>query len=64
MPRAFSISADSIAAERERVGGDMSRFDSSNVVQLDEVKLRDLGPGDVRLRILAVSAERRGCTGG
>jgi NADPH:quinone reductase-like Zn-dependent oxidoreductase len=57
MPRAFSISADSIAAEHKRVGGDMDKFDSSNVVQLDEVKLRDIGPGDVRLKILAVSAE-------
>lgn len=57
MPRAFSISADSIAAERERVGGDMDKFDSANVVKLDEVKLRDLGPSDVRLKILAVSAE-------
>jgi NADPH:quinone reductase-like Zn-dependent oxidoreductase len=57
MPRAFSISADSVAAERDRVGGDLAKMDASRVVQLDEVKLRDLGPNDVRLRILAVSAE-------
>jgi NADPH:quinone reductase-like Zn-dependent oxidoreductase len=57
MPRAFSITTDAIAAERERVGGDLQKFDSSNVVQLDEVALRELGPSDVRLRILAVSAE-------
>ncbi len=57
MPRAFSISADSVAAERDRVGGDLEKMDASRVVKLDEVKLRDLGPGDVRLKILAVSAE-------
>ena len=57
MPRAFSISADSVAAEHRRVGGDLDKMDASRVVALDEVKLRDLGPGDVRLKILAVSAE-------
>jgi NADPH:quinone reductase-like Zn-dependent oxidoreductase len=57
MPRAFSISAESIAKERERVGGDMSRFDISRVVQLDELVLPELRASDVRLRILAVSAE-------
>ena len=39
MPRAFSISSESIAKERERVGGDMSKFDISRVVQLDELVL-------------------------
>ncbi len=57
MPRAFSISSESIAKERERVGGDLARFDISRVVQLDELVLPELGPSDVRLRILAVSAE-------
>jgi len=57
MPRAFAISAESIAAERARVGGDLDRFDVSRVIRLDEVKLRALGPRDVHLRILAVSAE-------
>ncbi|HXK26610.1 MAG TPA: zinc-binding alcohol dehydrogenase family protein [Myxococcota bacterium] len=57
MPRAFSISSESIAKERERVGGDLSKFDISRVVQLDELVLPPLKPGDVKLRILAVSAE-------
>ncbi len=55
--RAYSISAESIAAERERVGGDPAKMDVSNVVKLDELELRDLGPRDVHLRILAASAE-------
>ena len=58
MPRAFSISATDIAAERERIGGD-----------LRQVRLREraearhgrrcgpMGPRDVHLRILAVSLE-------
>jgi NADPH:quinone reductase-like Zn-dependent oxidoreductase len=57
MPRAFSISAETIAKERERVGGDMTRFDISRVVQLDELVLPPLGPADVKLRILAVAVE-------
>src|SRR5499425_3842265 len=57
MPRAFSISAASIAAERERVGAKLEDFDISRIVKLDTVELRPLGPGDVRLRILAVSGE-------
>jgi NADPH:quinone reductase-like Zn-dependent oxidoreductase len=57
MPRAYSISAESIAAERERVGGDLERFDVSRVVKLDTLELRTLGPTDVHFRVLAVSAE-------
>lgn len=57
MPRAFSISAERIAKERERVGGDLERFDLSNVVALDELVLPALGPADVHMRILAVSVE-------
>jgi NADPH:quinone reductase-like Zn-dependent oxidoreductase len=57
MPRAFSISSETIKKERERVGGDMSKFDISRVVQLDESVLPELKPTDVKLRILAVSAE-------
>jgi NADPH:quinone reductase-like Zn-dependent oxidoreductase len=57
MPRAYSISAESIAAERARVGGDLDKFDVSRVIRLDEVELRAVGPRDVQLRILAVSAE-------
>jgi crotonyl-CoA carboxylase/reductase len=57
MPRAFSISAEAIAAERARVGGDLGRFDVGRVIRLDEVQLRPVGARDVHLRILAVSAE-------
>ncbi len=57
MPRAFSISAADIAAERERTGGDHDQFDFANVLKLDTLALRPMGPRDVHLRILAVSAE-------
>ncbi len=57
MPQAYSISAESIAAERKRVGDDLDQFDISKVIQLDELELRELGTRDVHLRILAVSAE-------
>ena len=57
MPRAFSISTDSIAAERARVGGDLEKIDISRVVKLDQVELPKVGPTDVRLRVLAVSGE-------
>jgi crotonyl-CoA carboxylase/reductase len=54
---AYSIRADAIAREKERVGGDLAKFDVANVVALDTLELPPLGPKDVHLRILAVSAE-------
>ena len=57
MTRAYSISAETIAQENERVGGDLEKFDVSRVIQLDELKLREMGPRDVHLRVLVVSAE-------
>jgi crotonyl-CoA carboxylase/reductase len=57
MPRSYSISADSIAQERERVGGDLKKFDISRVVKLDQLELREMGARDVHMRILAASAE-------
>jgi NADPH:quinone reductase-like Zn-dependent oxidoreductase len=57
MPRAYSISAEAIAEESKRVGGDLAKFDVSRVIRLDELEPRPAGPRDVRLRILAVSAE-------
>jgi crotonyl-CoA carboxylase/reductase len=54
---AYSISADAIAREKQRVGGDLAKFDVANVLALDALELRPLGPQDVHLRILAVSAE-------
>ena len=55
--RAYSITVDAIAAEHRRVGSDLDAFDISRVVQLDQLELRPLGPGDVHLRILAASGE-------
>lgn len=57
MPRAYSISATDIAAERQRVNNDLEKFNTSNVVKLDSIALAPMGPRDVHLRILAVSAE-------
>ena len=54
---AYSIRADAIAREKERAGGDLAKFDVANVLALDTLELRPLGPKDVHLRILAVSAE-------
>jgi NADPH:quinone reductase-like Zn-dependent oxidoreductase len=55
--RAYSISAADVAKERERVGGDHDKVDAANVFKLDELTLREVGPRDVKLRILAASAE-------
>jgi len=55
--RAYSISAEHIAAEKERVGGDLSSFDVARVIRLDTLDLAPVGPRDVHLRILAASAE-------
>ena len=57
MSRSYSIHMDDIAAERDRVGGDLSKVDVSRVIQLDDLELRDVGPTDVRFKVLAVSAE-------
>jgi NADPH:quinone reductase-like Zn-dependent oxidoreductase len=57
MPRAYSISVEAIAAERERVDNDLSKVDVSRVIAMDELELRPMGRTDVHLRVLAVSAE-------
>ncbi len=57
MTRAYSISAADIVAEKERVKGDVAKFEFANVIKLDQLELRALGPTDVHLRILAVSGE-------
>jgi crotonyl-CoA carboxylase/reductase len=54
---AYSISAAAVVAEKARVGGDPAKVDVSRVLALDTLELRPLGPTDVHLRILAVSAE-------
>src|ERR671921_2165562 len=55
--RAYAITAEAVAREKERVGGDTSKMDVANVIALDKLELRDMGPGDVHMRILAASAE-------
>jgi NADPH:quinone reductase-like Zn-dependent oxidoreductase len=55
--RAWCITAEAVARERERVGGDTQQMDVSRVIELDKIELPGLGPHDVHLRILAVSAE-------
>ncbi|MCU1449017.1 MAG: hypothetical protein JWP02_1187 [Acidimicrobiales bacterium] len=55
--RAYAITSDAVAREKERVGGDVHQMDVSNVIELDKLELRDVGPHDVHLRILAESGE-------
>src|SRR3954452_2999332 len=55
--RAYAITAEAVARERERVGGDAENMDISKVIELDKLELPDLGASNVHLRILAVSAE-------
>jgi crotonyl-CoA reductase len=55
--RAYSITTESVAAERERTGGNTADVDVSKVITLDDLELRDVGPTDVRMRILAFSVE-------
>jgi NADPH:quinone reductase-like Zn-dependent oxidoreductase len=55
--RAYSVSAEDIAHEAERVGGDHSRFDLTRTIRLDRLELPDCGPTQVRMRVLAVPAE-------
>ncbi|HZN14146.1 MAG TPA: hypothetical protein VFB78_07760 [Acidimicrobiales bacterium] len=55
--RAYAITADAVARERERVGGNVDDMDVANVIALDKLELRDVGPKDVHMRILAASAE-------
>jgi crotonyl-CoA carboxylase/reductase len=55
--RAYSISSSDVVKERERVGNDFDKIDAANVLKLDELTLRAPRPHDVRLKILAVSAE-------
>lgn len=54
---AYAITADAVARETEASGGDVTKIDVSKVIELSDLELRDLAPNDVRLKILAVSAE-------
>lgn len=53
MVRAYSIAADAIAAEPKRTGVDRQNVDFSHVIRRDTLECSDVGPGDVRLRILS-----------
>lgn len=55
--RAYAITTAAIAAEKARVGDNLDAFKISNVLKLDTLELRPVGPQDVRLKILAVSGE-------
>ncbi len=55
--RAYSIDAKDITAEWSRVGDDTNSFDASRVLKLDTLELPELGPRDVRMRLLAFSLE-------
>jgi NADPH:quinone reductase-like Zn-dependent oxidoreductase len=55
--RAYSITAEAVAEEAKRAGGDYTKVDVARIVKLDELELRPVGPRDVRMRILAASAE-------
>jgi NADPH:quinone reductase-like Zn-dependent oxidoreductase len=54
--RAYAIAADAIAAEKDSAGG-VDEMDITKVIHLDKLDLRDVGPDDVRFKVLAVSAE-------
>lgn len=55
--RAYSISAEDVAREAKLAGGDFDKVDVAKIIKLDELNLRDVGPRDVKLKILAASAE-------
>jgi len=54
--RAYAITTDAIAAEKDRAGN-VDEMDITKVVALDKLELRDVGADDVRFKVLAVSAE-------
>lgn len=54
---AYSIRTEAIDAEHKRASGAGEEFDLARVLCRDTLELRALGPGDVHLKILAVSAE-------
>src|SRR5437763_16852858 len=54
--RAYAIASEAIAAEKDKAGN-TEDMDITNVIALDKLELRDVGPNDVRFKVLAVSAE-------
>ena len=55
--RAYSITTEAIAREAERTAGKTQDVDVSRVIALDELTLPALKPTDIKLKILAASAE-------
>jgi NADPH:quinone reductase-like Zn-dependent oxidoreductase len=55
--RAYVITAEAVASEAQRAGGDYAKVDVARTIQLVDVELRPMGPRDVTLKILAASAE-------
>ena len=55
--RAYAITAQAVAAEAERTGGDFEDIDVSKIIAVDDLELRAVGHRDVKLRILAASGE-------
>ncbi len=55
--RAYAITAEAVAKERARTGGDLTQVDVTRIIALDTLELREVGPTDVKLKVLAVSAE-------
>jgi NADPH:quinone reductase-like Zn-dependent oxidoreductase len=55
--RAYSITAEAIAQEKERVAGDLDKIDFGRVIRLDDLELREMGRRDVHFKVLAVSGE-------
>jgi len=55
--KAYSITTEAIAAEAERAEKAGEEIDVARVVALDDLELREMGPADVHLKILAASAE-------
>jgi NADPH:quinone reductase-like Zn-dependent oxidoreductase len=55
--RAYSITKEAVDREAKLAGGDYDKVDVSKVIKLDELTLRELGPRDVKLKILAASGE-------
>jgi len=54
---AYAITSHDIEAERRRAGGDPAKMDLSRIIVLRQRELPALGRRDVKLKILAVSAE-------
>ena len=55
--RAYAITAEAVAAEAKRTSGNFEDIDVSKIIAVDDLKLREVGHHDVKLKILAASGE-------